>query len=420
EFTSKCNVIALAYDGEFCDVVAVDENPKEDVLVVLDRTPFYAEAGGQIADTGVIKTETGELKVLDCRKTAKGFYVHTCTLEKGFVKVMTQGVAEVDPMIRNSIQRNHTAAHLLQAALRFTLGNHVHQSGSYVAAGRLRFDFTHFTAVTAEELSKIEAIVNGAILKAIDVETSIMDIDEAKKSGAMALFGEKYGSVVRVLKIDDVSTELCGGTHVKNTSQIGLFRIVSESGVAAGVRRIEAVTGIGVLQLLQEKQDTIDEAAKNLKLSNSHELAAKTLSMMLDMKAMQSEIESLKAEVAKGQIAGLFENPIDVAGLKVFTGYFGGTSGDALRQMCSMIRDKVSCCVAVLCGEQDGKVTIAAMCGAETIEKGIKAGALVKAVAAVTGGSGGGKPDFAMAGVKDVNLVDEALAKVPEIIKTLL
>lgn len=417
---ADCNVISVAHDGEFCDVVAVDENPKEDILVVLDQTPFYAESGGQVADVGLITTETGTLKVLDCRKTAKGFYVHTCTLEKGFVKVMTKATAKVDSVIRNSVQRNHTSAHLLQAALRLTLGGHVHQSGSYVDAERMRFDFTHFSAVTTEELEKIEFLVNSAILKSLNVKTEVMTIDEAKKSGAIALFGEKYTSVVRVLKIGDFSTELCGGTHVKNTAQIGLFKIVSEAGIAAGVRRIEAVTGLGVLHLMHEKQNILDESARNLKLSNPNDLVAKTASIVLDMKGMASEIESLKSEIAKGQIAGLFENPMDVAGLKMFTGYFGGTSSDALRQMCAMIREKAPKCVVVLCGEQDGKVTIAATCGEEAMKRGVKAGVLAKEVAAVTGGSGGGKPDFAMAGVKDANLVDEALAKVPDIIKSML
>lgn len=417
---ADCNIIAVAYDGEFCDVVSVDEKPKEDVLVVLDKTPFYAEAGGQVADTGVINTETGTLHVLDCRKTAKGFYVHTCTLEKGFVKVMTKGTATVDSMVRNSIQRNHTSAHLLQAALRLVLGGHVHQSGSYVDAERLRFDFTHFSPMTLEEIIRVENLVNGAILKAITVKTEVMTTEEAKKTGATALFGEKYGATVRVLEIGDFSTEFCGGTHVKNTAQLGLFKIISETGVAAGVRRIEAVTGVGTLALIQEKQNIIDESARSLKLSNSHDLPAKVAAMVLDMKGLQSEIDSLKSDIAKGQIAGLFENPIEVAGLKVFTGYFGGTSSDALRQMCAMIKEKATKAVVVLCGEQDGKVTIATTCGEEALKKGIKAGALAKEVAAVTGGTGGGKPDFAMAGVKDVTLVDEALAKVPDIIKAML
>lgn len=417
---SECNVIALAYDGEFVDVVSVDENPKEDVLVVLDRTPFYAESGGQVADTGVIETPTAKLKVLDCRKTGKGFYVHTCTLESGFVKVMTKAEAKVDEQTRRATMRNHSAAHLLQAALRTVLGSHVHQSGSYVDSERMRFDFTHFNAVTKEELDKIENLVNCAVLAAFDVTATEMPIEEAKKSGAMALFGEKYGDTVRVVKMGDFSTELCGGTHVDNTSKLGLFKIVSESGIAAGTRRIEAVTGAGVLKLIHEKQTIIDEASKSLKLTNSSELPGKVSAMVLDAKVMQSEIDHLKSEIAKNQIKGLFENPVEVAGIKVYTGFFGGTSSDALRQMCFMIKDKDDNAISVLCGEDNGKVTIAASCGKTVVERGVKAGVLVKNVAAVTGGSGGGKPDFAMAGAKDVTKVDEALACVPDIIKQLL
>ena len=420
EMESDCNVIALAYDGEFCDVVSVDDEAKEDVLVVLDKTPFYAEAGGQVADTGIIETETATLRVLDCRKTGKGFYVHTCTLEKGFVKVMTKAKAAVDAEMRKAIMRNHSSAHLLQAALREVLGGHVHQSGSYVDSERMRFDFTHFNALTKEEIKEIEMLVNRAILSAMDVTVKEMSIDEAKKTGATALFGEKYGDTVRVVKMGDFSTELCGGTHVNNTAHLGLFKITSESSVAAGVRRIEAVTGAGVLKLIDDKQKLIDDSAKSLKLANGNELATKVSAMVLDAKVMQSEIDHLKSEIAKNQIKGLFENPIEVAGIKIYTGFFGGTSSDALRQMGFMVKDKDENAVAVLCGESEGKVTIAAACGKTVIERGIKAGVLAKNVAAITGGSGGGKPDFAMAGAKDITKVDEALAQVPQIIKEML
>ena len=420
DMASESNVVAIAYDGEFCDVVSVDENEKEDVLVVLDRTPFYAESGGQVADTGVITTENATLKVLDCRKTGKGLYVHTCTLEKGIIKVGDKATAEVDTEIRKATMRNHTSAHLLQAALRMVLGSHVHQSGSYVDSERMRFDFTHFNAVTKEELAQVEALVNKAILDALCVTVAEMPIEEAKKSGAMALFGEKYGNTVRVVKMGDFSTELCGGTHVSNTAHLGLFKIISESSVAAGVRRIEAVTGFGVMKLIEEKQNIIDDCAKSLKLANNNELPAKVSAMVLDAKVMQSEIDHLKSEIAKNQIKGLFENPVEVAGIKIYTGLFGGTSSDALRQMGFMVRDKDENAVAVLCGSNDGKVTIAAACGKAVIERGIKAGVLVKNVAAITGGSGGGKPDFAMAGAKDITKIDEALAQVPQIIKEML
>ncbi|MBQ5781889.1 MAG: alanine--tRNA ligase, partial [Oscillospiraceae bacterium] len=420
ETEAETTIISLAYDGQFCDVVSVDEEPKEDVLVVLDKTPFYAEAGGQVADTGVIETETATLKVLDCRKTGKGFYVHTCTLEKGFVKAMSKATAKLDKDTRKAVMRNHTSAHLLQAALREILGNHVHQSGSYVDSERMRFDFTHFNAVTKEELDKIEKLVNKAILDALDVTTTEMSIEEAKKSGAMALFGEKYGDTVRVVKMGEFSTELCGGTHVSNTAHLGLFKIVSESSVAAGIRRIEAVTGAGVLKFMDEKQKLIDEAAKTLKLANSNELATKVAAMVVDAKVMQGEIDHLKSEIAKSQIDGLFANPTEVDGLNIYTAMLGGTGSDALKQLCLMSNDKGENGVMVLCGENEGKYTLAVGCGKGAVAKGVKAGALVKAVAALTGGNGGGKPDFAMAGAKDSTKIDEALSQVANLVKEML
>ena len=420
DMKADAEVLALAYDGEFCEVVSVDEEAKEDVLVVLDRTPFYAESGGQVADKGVIKTETATLKVVDCRKTGKGFYVHTCTLESGFVKAGDKAVAAVCEETRKATMRNHTSAHLLQAALRMVLGNHVHQSGSYVDSERMRFDFTHFNAVTKEELEQIEALVNKAVLDAMTVTVEEMSIEDAKKSGAMALFGEKYGNTVRVVKMGDFSTELCGGTHVSNTAHLGLFKIVSESSVAAGVRRIEAVTGAGVLKLMEEKQKLIDDSAKALKLTNSSELAVKVNAMVGEAKAMQSEIESLKAEIAKSQLDSLFANPTDVEGVKVYTAVLAGTTGDALKQMCLMSNDKDENAVMVLCGESEGKYTLAVGCGKAVVAKGVKAGALVKAVAMLTGGNGGGKPDVAMAGVKDAAKVDEALAQVTTLVKEMM
>ncbi|MEG2192231.1 MAG: alanine--tRNA ligase, partial [Oscillospiraceae bacterium] len=418
--SADCNVISIAYENEFADVVSVDEEAKEDVLVVLDKTPFYAEAGGQIGDKGTIETENGTLSVIDCKKTAKGYYVHTCTLEKGFVKVMTKAVATVDDTTRGAIERNHSSAHLLQKALKIVLGNHVHQSGSYVDDERLRFDFNHYSAITPQEILTVEKLINDVILASLPVTTQVMSMEEAKKTGAIALFGEKYGSDVRVVKMGDFSTELCGGTHVKNTSQIGVFKIVSETGVAAGVRRIEAVTSFGVLKLLQDREELLSQSSKTLKITNFHELPTKVVQLTEEMKIMQGEIDSLRGEVANNQISGLFQNPVDVEGVKLFAGYFSGTSSDALRQMCNIIKNKATNSVAVLCGEEGGKVTIAVSCGDTAMERGIKAGVLAKEVSAVTGGTGGGKADFAMAGVKDKNLVDEALACAPAIIKRLL
>ncbi len=418
ELTAETEILAMAENNEFVDAVSFEEEAEEaqTVLVVMGKTPFYAEAGGQVSDKGVIETANGLLKVTDIKKTGKGLYVHTCTLEKGFVKTGDKATAKVCAKTRRATEANHSSAHLLQAALRQVLGDHVHQSGSYVDSERCRFDFTHFSAMTAEELEKVELLVNEAIADALDVTTQEMSMDDAKKAGAIALFGEKYGDVVRVVKMGDFATELCGGTHVSNTAKIGLFKIVSESSVAAGVRRIEAVTGMGVLALLAEKQALINETAKGLKINNPNDIAVKAAQAADEIKALQKENEALKGEIAKGRVADLMKNAVEVNGLKVYTGYFASTSPDALRQMAASIEDGI----AVLCGEQNGKVTIAASCGKSAVAAGVKAGALVKQVAAVTGGNGGGKPDFAMAGAKDVSKVEEALEKAPEIVKTLL
>ncbi len=418
DLTVETEIIAMAENNEFVDAVSFEEEAEDvqTVLVVMGKTPFYAEAGGQVSDKGVIETPNGLMKVADVKKTGKGLYVHTCTLEKGFVKAGDKAVAKVDKATRRATEANHSAAHLMQAALRKVLGDHVHQSGSYVDSERCRFDFTHFSAMTAEELAQVELLVNNAIAEAMDVTTQEMSMDDAKKSGAIALFGEKYGDVVRVVKMGDFATELCGGTHVSNTAKVGLFKIVSESSVAAGVRRIEAVTGMGVLALLAEKQNLINETAKGLKINNPNDIAVKAAQASEDIKALQKENEALRGEIAKGRVADLMKNAVDVNGIKVYTGYFAATTPDALRQMAASIEDGI----AVLCGEQNGKVTIAASCSKSAIAAGVKAGALVKEVAAVTGGNGGGKPDFAMAGAKDVSKVDEALAKAAEIVASMV
>lgn len=418
DLSVETEIVAMAENNEFVDAVSFEEEAEDvqTVLVVMNKTPFYSEAGGQVSDKGVIETANGLLKVTDVKKTGKGLYVHTCALEKGFVKAGDKAVAKVDVATRRATEANHSAAHLMQAALRKVLGDHVHQSGSYVDSERCRFDFTHFSAMTAEELAEVEMLVNGAISDALEVITQEMSMDDAKKSGAMALFGEKYGDVVRVVKMGDFATELCGGTHVSNTAKVGLFKIVSESSVAAGVRRIEAVTGMGVLTLLAEKQNLINETAKGLKINNPNDIAVKAAQANEEIKALQKENEALRGEIAKGRVADLMKNAVEVNGMKVYTGYFAGTNADALRQMAQGIEDGI----AVLCGEQGGKVTIAASCGKSAIAAGVKAGALVKAVAAVTGGNGGGKPDFAMAGAKDVSKVDEALATVAEIVASMM
>ncbi len=417
---AESKVLAIGYENKLETAISVDEGEKQGVLIVLDKTPFYAQGGGQRADIGVLKSENATLEVMDCKKSVQGYYIHTCVLKSGILKTNDKVSAVVDTTIRKMTQRNHTSAHLLQQVLRDILGNHVHQSGSDVDENRVRFDFTHFSAMTKEEIINTEFEVNKAILQALPVEYFVTTMDKAKEMGAIALFGEKYTEDVRVLKIGDFSVELCGGTHVSNTSEIGLFKIVSESSVAAGIRRIEAVTSIGVLQLLNKNEQTLNEIANTLKTNNTSEILIKLNQTIEEAKQTKQELDKLKLETSKSKIDGLFESPEEVGDLKVVTAYFRGTSADALRQMCFAARDKAPKAVIVFCGESEGKVTVAASCGKIAVEKGVKAGEVAKQVAALTGGSGGGKADFAMAGIKDASLVDEALAKVKDIVAEII
>ena len=411
-------VVALSDEETLTDAIATDEQAKEDVLVVLDKTPFYAEMGGQVADQGVLTSADCSLRVLDVKKTPKGYYVHTCVLESGIVKVGDHLTAKVDKEYRMAVCRNHTATHLLQAALREVLGDHVHQAGSYQDGEITHFDFTHFSAVTAEELARVEKIVNDRIFDAMDVTVKEMPIDEAKKLGAMALFGEKYGKVVRVVDIEGWSTEFCGGTHVRNTAQIGCFKIVSESSVAAGIRRIEAVTGKNLLLRANKQETMLHTVAAALKANNVAGLPARAEAVMAENKAMSKELDDMKAKIAASKVTSLFDDAEEVGGVKIASAYFTGTSGDTLRGMCDTVRDKaVNPVVAVLVGKAEDKITMAVTVNKMAQEKGLKAGVLVKEISAIAGGKGGGKPDFAMAGLKDETRIDEALAAVKGIVE---
>ena len=411
-------VVALSDEETLTDAIATDEQAKEDVLVVLDKTPFYAEMGGQVADQGVLTSADCSLRVLDVKKTPKGYYVHTCVLESGIVKVGDHLTAKVDKEYRMAVCRNHTATHLLQAALREVLGDHVHQAGSYQDGEITHFDFTHFSAVTAEELARVEKIVNDRIFDAMDVTVKEMPIDEAKKLGAMALFGEKYGKVVRVVDIEGWSTEFCGGTHVRNTAQIGCFKIVSESSVAAGIRRIEAVTGKNLLLRANKQEMMLHTVAVALKANNVAGLPARAEAVMAENKAMSKELDDMKAKIAASKVTSLFDDAEEVGGVKIASAYFTGTSGDTLRGMCDSVRDKaVNPVVAVLVGKAEDKITMAVTVNKMAQEKGLKAGVLVKEISAIAGGKGGGKPDFAMAGLKDETRIDEALAAVKGIVE---
>ena len=414
-------VLALSDGEELNDAVSTDYEERENVLVVLDRTPFYAEMGGQVADHGYLTSGTANLKVNQVKKTPKGFYVHTCTLLDGTIRVGDTVTAAVDEQRRASICRNHTATHLMQKALREVLGEHVHQAGSYQDDKITRFDFTHFNAVTPEELVEVEKRVNEKIFAALPVTIQNLPIEEAKKMGAMALFGEKYGKVVRVVDAGGWSVEFCGGTHVKNTAQIGGFKIVSESSVAAGIRRIEAVTGRNLLIRANLQEAMLHNVANTLKANNVTALPVRAEAVMAENKAMSKELEELKAKIAASKVDSLFNNAEEANGVKIASAYFTGTTGDTLRGMCDSIRDKaVNPVVAVLVGKAEDKITMAVTVNKLAQEKGLKAGVLVKELAAIAGGKGGGKPDFAMAGLKDETKIDEALAAVGAIVKKAL
>ena len=410
-------VLALSDGEELNDAVSTDYEERENVLVVLDRTPFYAEMGGQVADHGYLTSGTANLKVNQVKKTPKGFYVHTCTLLDGTIRVGDTVTAAVDEQRRASICRNHTATHLMQKALREVLGEHVHQAGSYQDDKITRFDFTHFNAVTPEELVEVEKRVNEKIFAALPVTIQNLPIEEAKKMGAMALFGEKYGKVVRVVDAGGWSVEFCGGTHVKNTAQIGCFKILSEASVAAGIRRIEATTGYGVLNLLDDRTAELANTAVALKANNMKDVAARAQAVTAELKEANKQLEIAKAKLASSQIDGLSQNAVEVDGVRIVTVYLNGTTPDTLRSMMDKLRDKEPNAVGALIGTDGSKTTLAVGVGKNALARGLKAGALVKQIAAIAGGNGGGKPDFAMAGIRDTSKIDDALNAVEGIVK---
>ena len=410
-------VLALSDGEELNDAVSTDYEERENVLVVLDRTPFYAEMGGQVADHGYLTSGTANLKVNQVKKTPKGFYVHTCTLLDGTIRVGDTVTAAVDEQRRASICRNHTATHLMQKALREVLGEHVHQAGSYQDDKITRFDFTHFNAVTPEELVEVEKRVNEKIFASLPVTIQNLPIEEAKKMGAMALFGEKYGKVVRVVDAGGWSVEFCGGTHVKNTAQIGCFKILSEASVAAGIRRIEATTGYGVLNLLDDRTAELANTAVALKANNMKDVAARAQAVTAELKEANKQLEIAKAKLASSQIDGLFQNAAEVDGVRIVTVYLNGTTPDTLRSMMDKLRDKEPNAVGALIGTDGSKTTLAVGVGKNALARGLKAGALVKQIAAIAGGNGGGKPDFAMAGIRDTSKIDDALNAVEGIVK---
>ncbi len=409
-------VLAIASNGEKVDFAGIDT----EAVIVLSESAFYAESGGQVGDTGIIAIGDNVFSVTNTTKTAEGTILHHGVLTEGdAINVGDTVKTTVDATRRSAIMRNHTAAHLLQAALREALGTHVEQAGQLVNDEEVRFDFTHFSALTAEEITAIENRVNEIILSAMPVVTEEMSIDEAKKKGAMALFGEKYGDTVRVVAAGDFSTELCGGTHVSNTGNIGLFRIISESSVAAGIRRIEGVTGTGVIKYLDSREQLIHDTASAMKLANVKDLANKAASLSQELKATEKELDELKAEIAKQKAGSLFDNVKEVNGVKLITASLGEADANALRSMLDSSKDKGDDIVVVLAAEQSAKGTcsFACYCGKDAIAKGAHAGNIVREVAQIAGGSGGGKPDSAMAGGKDITKIQDALNGTEEILK---
>lgn len=408
--TSDTKILALVKDGEMAELCGEGDK----VTVVIEDTPFYAEMGGQVGDKGTIVNGSSAMDVLDTQKLGGGQFVCSCVVKAGGFSVGDKVTAAVDEKTRMATQRSHTSCHILQAALRSVLGDHVHQSGSYVDPHRCRFDFTHFSAMTADEIKQVEDYVNKVIFEAVPVVTEVLPIEEARKKGAMALFGEKYGDTVRVVSVGKYSTEFCGGTHLKNSAEAGLFKIVSESSVASGVRRIEAVTGEGVLELLNSSLNTLDKAAAALKVPNANEIVTRCESVMSELREKDRKIEAMQQAAANAQLGSLDEK--DVNGVKVITAALDGTGADGLRKVGDSLADKYDCFVAVLAGTNEGKSNILCKCSKSAVSKGANAGTIVREVAAVAGGKGGGKPDQAMAGVPDTSKLGDALNAAAEII----
>lgn len=412
---SNAEILFISFEGE---AVSTATAPQK-VMIVTDVTPFYAESGGQVADVGQILGKDAILNVTDVRKNGN-IFMHSCTVISGSVDVNERVLMQVNSKYRHAVMRNHTCAHLLQAALIETLGSHVHQAGQLVNAEHLRFDFSHFEAVSIEQLKHIERSVNEVILKAITVSKYETDIESARAKGAMALFGEKYGDVVRVCEVGDYSIELCGGTHVDNSAEIGLFKIISESSVASGVRRIEAVTGMGVLALLDNNVKMINDAAATLKLANPAELVSRCEQVSTELKAKTAECDTLSQKIADAQMESLFPNVQPAGPVNYITAMFSGTGPESLRRIGDRMKEKAHNAVGLFVGTQNGKATMLCVCGSEAVNNGAHAGKIVSKAAAMTGGKGGGKADAAMAGVGDNHKIDEALGAIEDIIKEVI
>ncbi|MBP3434751.1 MAG: alanine--tRNA ligase [Clostridia bacterium] len=413
--TAEAAVTAIVRGDELAETLTEGET----ATLVLNVTPFYGESGGQVGDVGVIEADGVCFRVTDTQKTASGVMLHSGVLERGTLNVGNTVTATVDAATRAATMRNHSAAHLLQAALRRVLGGHVEQAGQLVGPDRMRFDFTHFSALTADELAQVETLVNQWILTGSAVDVREMPIEEARRQGAMALFGEKYGDVVRVVKMGDVSMELCGGTHADNTAKLGLFHILTETSVAAGVRRIEAVTGDGVLALLNSYYAELSRAADVMKANGADDVVRRSAQLVAEWKDTQREVQTMRSQQAAQKAGDLFADAVDCGSVKLVTAVLPETEGGDLRELCDRCKDRApEKAIVVLAGTSQEKqsVTFLCWCTAGAVAAGANAGAIVREIAALCGGKGGGKPDMAMAGGKDLSAVPAAMEKVAAIV----
>ena len=407
----EASIQAIVAGGELTETLEEGDS----ATIILSATSFYGESGGQVGDTGMLIDGDNVFTVTDVKKDNAGHFLHIGTMTKGSMSVGSVVSAEIDTLRRHKIMSNHSACHLLQYALRTVLGSHVHQSGSFYDDHRCRFDFSHFSAMTAEEIAKVEAMVNNMILADLDVVVEELPIAEAKNKGAMALFGEKYGDVVRVVTMGDDCVEFCGGTHVAKTGQLGVFKIIAEASVAAGVRRIEAATGMGVLELLREAEGQLSACARELKLENKTEVPNKVASVVKELKEKERTIEALNAKIAGGQVEDLFKNTIEVGSMKLIFAKVEAAS-EELRTLGDQVKSRANDVIAVFAGVDGAKGTVLAVCGSDAVKAGAHAGKLVKEITALLGGKGGGRPDSAMGGISDIAGIDGIKDKVIELV----
>ena len=409
----EAKVVGIAVEGAgVCDEIIENQNG----FIVTDKTPFYAEMGGQTGDTGTISVNGKSVEVVNTTKTADGYYLHEVSVINAPIKVGDTVIMAVDKQNRMDVCRNHTATHILDKALRDVLGSHVAQAGSLVEADRLRFDFSHFEAMTAEQIAKTERIVNAKILESIDVNVQELPIEEAKKLGAIALFGEKYGDVVRVVSVGDYSVEFCGGTHLTNSAQCGLFKIISEGGVAAGVRRIEAVTGKGVLEYIENHDKLIANTASALKTNLLGEIDKKAESAMERNRELEKQIDGFKEKMAAAKVNNIMAGVKHIGDINLLTAQVDGMGADEMKSMADKVKAEVPNSVAVMGALTDGKITFVAMASKDAVKAGVHCGNIIKEITAIAGGRGGGKPDMAQGGGQDASKIDDALAKVDEIV----